>query len=574
MNFCWRGTAAPAFRECDRMIKQMKRILNEPVLLSMIILVWVLLIFFVIYPLFMVGLKSFEPKPGRFGLDVYRTIFSKRYFIVPIFNTLKLGVVVACFGVLIGYVFAYSVVKANVPMKNFFRTVATFPIVSPPFVVALAAILLFGRNGLFTRKIFGGVPPFEIYGFWGLVIVETLAYFPTAFLTLEGTLLSMGSDLEETSQSLGYGKWKTFWRVTFPLSMPGVLSAWLLVFSQSMADFGNPLVLGGKYHVLSVSAYLEITGGYRVPHGSALAIILLIPTLIAFFVQRYWLSRKSFVTVTGKSFLSKAMELPSWVKAILTFICFILTASIMLFYGTVLFGSFTKLWGVNHTLTLDNYKYVFNFSWRYLRDTLLLASIATPICGVLGIMIAYLVARKEFFARRVMEAISLLPFAIPGTVVGIGYLLAFNQEPLILTGTALIIILVFVFRELPVGVQNGVAALYQIDKSIEEASMDLGCNSNQTFWRVILPLLMPAFFTALFNAFVRSMTAISAVIFVVSAKWNLITVRILGAVSNGDLAQAAALSCVLIGFIVLAMFLMRIVTVNLSYQMKLRRVEG
>lgn len=574
MNFCWRGTTAPAFKECDRMIKQMKRILNEPVLLSMIILVWVLLIFFVIYPLFMVGLRSFEPKPSRFSLDVYRTIFSKRYFIVPIFNTLKLGVVVACFGVLIGYVFAYSVVKANVPMKNFFRTVATFPIVSPPFVVALAAILLFGRNGLFTRKIFGGVPPFEIYGFWGLVIVETLAYFPTAFLTLEGTLLSMGSDLEEASQSLGYGKWKTFWRVTFPLSMPGVLSAWLLVFSQSMADFGNPLVLGGKYHVLSVSAYLEITGGYRIPHGSALAIILLIPTLIAFFVQRYWLSRKSFVTVTGKSFLSKAMELPNWAKAILTFICFILTASIMLFYGTVLFGSFTKLWGVNHTLTLDNYRYVFNFSWRYLRDTLLLASIATPMCGVLGIMIAYLVARKEFFGRRVMEAISLLPFAIPGTVVGIGYLLAFNQEPLILTGTALIIILVFVFRELPVGVQNGVAALYQIDKSIEEASMDLGCNSNQTFWRVTLPLLMPAFFTALFNAFVRSMTAISAVIFVVSAKWNLITVRILGAVSNGDLAQAAALSCVLIGFIVLAMFLMRIVTINLSYQMKLRRVEG
>jgi iron(III) transport system permease protein len=553
--------------------KQMRRLLNEPVLLAMIVLVWVLLALFVVYPLFMVGLKSFEPKPGVFGLSVYRTIFSKRYFLVPIFNTLKLGVTVACFGVLIGYVFAYSVAKANVPAKDFFRTIATFPIVSPPFVVALAAILLFGRNGLFTRKLFGGTMPFEIYGFWGLVIVETLAYFPTAFLTLEGTLLSIGSDLEEASQSLGCSKWKTFWRVTFPLSLPGVLSAWLLVFSQSMADFGNPLVLGGKFHVLSVSAYLEITGSYRLPHGSALAIILLIPTLIAFFVQRYWLSRKSFVTVTGKSFLSKAMELPKLAKVILTIVCLILTASIMLFYGTVLFGSFTKLWGVNHSLTFDNYKYVFNFSWEYLKDTLVLASIATPICGVLGIMIAYLVARKEFFGRRLMEAFSLLPFAVPGTVVGIGYLLAFNQEPLILTGTALIIILVFVFRELPVGVQNGVAALYQIDKSIEEASMDLGCNSYRTFWKVTLPLLMPAFFTALFNAFVRSMTAISAVIFVVSAKWNLITVRILGAVSNGDLAQAAALSCTLIGIIVVVMFLMRFVTVNISYQMRLRRVE-
>lgn len=555
------------------MFKRAKRLLNEPVLLAMIVLVWVLLLLFVIYPIFMVGLKSFEPKPGVFNLTVYKTIFSKRYFIVPIFNTLKLGVTVACFGVLIGYVFAYSVAKANVFARNFFRTVATFPIVSPPFVVALAAILLFGRNGLFTRKLFGGTPPFEIYGFWGLVIVETLAYFPTAFLTLEGTLLSIGSDLEEASQSLGYSKWRTFWRVTFPLSLPGVLSAWLLVFSQSMADFGNPLVLGGRYHVLSVAAYLEITGSYRLSHGSALAIILLIPTLIAFFVQRYWLSRKSFVTVTGKSFVSKAMELPRWAKAVLTVICLLLTASILLFYGTVFLGSFTKLWGVNHSFTLDNYRYVFNFSWEYLKDTLLLASIATPICGVLGIMIAYLVARKEFFGRRIMEAVSLLPFAVPGTVVGIGYLLAFNQKPLILTGTALIIILVFVFRELPVGVQNGVAALYQIDKSIEEASMDLGSNSYQTFWKITLPLLMPAFFTALFNAFVRSMTAISAVIFVVSAKWNLITVRILGAVSNGDLSQAAALSCTLIGFVIAAMFLMRFMTVNLSYQMKLRRVE-
>lgn len=552
-------------------LKQTRRLINEPLLLAMIVFVWALLIVFIVYPILMVGLKSFEPKTGVYSLDVYKTLFSKKYFITPIFNTLKLGIVVASISVLIGYIFAYAIAKANIPLKTFFRTVATFPIISPPFVIALAAILLFGRNGVVTRNFFGGTPPFEIYGFWGLVIVETLAYFPTAFMTLEAILISISSDLEEASLSLGSNKWRTFWRVTFPLSMPGVLSAWLLVFSQSMADFGTPLILGGRYHVLSVSAYLEITGSYRISYGSGLAILLLIPTLIAFFVQRYWLSRKSYVTVTGKPSVIKVLEPNVYVKTLFTAICALLVFAVFLFYGTVLFGSFTKLWGVNHKLTLENYKFAFTYNWKYIKDTLLLASIATPLCGILGIMIAYLVARKQFPARRLMEAFSLLTFAVPGTVVGIGYLLAFNQKPLLLTGTALIIILVFVFRELPVGVQNGVAALYQIDRSIEEASLDLGSSSNKTFWKITLPLLMPAFFNALFTAFVRSMTAISAVIFVVSGKWNLITVRILGAVGNSDLAQAAALSYVLIGIVLLAMFFLRFVTVNFSYQTKIRR---
>jgi len=202
----------------------------------------------------------------------------------------------------------------------------------------------------------------------------------------------------------------------------------------------------------------------------------------------------------------------------------------------------------------------------YIKDTILLASIATPISGILGIIIAYLVSRKEFPGRRLMEATSLLTFAIPGTVVGIGYLLAFNNPPIVLTGTAIIIILVFVFRYLPVGVQNGVAALYQIDKSIEEASLDLGAGSGRTFWKITLPLIKPAFFSGLFYTFVKSMTAISAVIFVVSGRWNLVTVAILGSVENSDLAQAAAYSYVLITIVVIAMGIMRWLTGKLSHQ--------
>ncbi|MCD6253005.1 MAG: iron ABC transporter permease [Thermotogae bacterium] len=554
--------------------KQIKRIWNEPVLLAMIVLVVVLLIVFVIYPIAMVFFKSLQPTGEGFDLSVYKALFTKKYFRVPFFNSLKLGVSVASVGVLVGYIFAYAITRVNIPGKVFFRTAASFPIISPPFVIALAAILLFGRNGFITHQLLKGKLNVEIYGFWGLLVVETLAYFPTAFMTLEGILQSIDPALEEASLSLKASKWKTFWRVTFPLSMPGILASWLLVFSQSMADFGNPLILSGNYHVLSVAAYLEITGSYRIPYGSGLAILLLIPTLIAFFVQRYWLSRKSYITVTGKPSAMRILEPTKWVKAIFTLVSAFLVGIIFLFYGTVFYGSFTKLWGVDHSLTLDNYRYVFDIGSEYLKDTLFLATIATPFSGVLGMITAYLVARKEFPGRRVVEALSLLTFAVPGTVVGIGYLLAFNQRPLMLTGTALIIILVFVFRYLPVGVQNGVAALYQIDPAIEEASLDLGASSYRTFWKITMPLMMPAFFAALFYTFVKSMTAISAVIFVVSGKWQLITVAILGSVENSDLAQAAAFSYVLIGFVVIAMFLLRWITNLFSYQERIRRARA
>ncbi|MDI3516510.1 MAG: iron(III) transport system permease protein [Thermotogota bacterium] len=554
--------------------KQLKRIWNEPVLMAMIILVVVLLIVFVIYPITMVFLKSLQPTGEGFDLKVYKDLFTKKYFRVPFFNSLKLGVSVASVGVLVGYIFAYAITRVNIPGKTFFRTAASFPIISPPFVIALAAILLFGRNGLITHRLLNDRLRFDIYGFWGLLIVETLAYFPTAFMTMEGILQSIDPALEEASLSLKASKWKTFWKVTFPLSMPGILASWLLVFSQSMADFGNPLILSGNYHVLSVAAYLEITGSYRIPYGSGLAILLLIPTLIAFFVQRYWLSRKSYVTVTGKPSAMRILEPAKWVKVLFTLISAFMVGVIFLFYGTVFYGSFTKLWGVNHTFTLDNYRYVFDIGSEYLKDTLFLAAIATPLSGFLGMLTAYLVARKEFPGRRVIEAMSLLTFAVPGTVVGIGYLLAFNQKPLMLTGTALIIILVFVFRHLPVGVQNGVAALYQIDPAIEEASLDLGASSYRTFWKITMPLMMPALFTALFYTFVKSMTAISAVIFVVSGKWQLITVAILGSVENSDLAQAAAYSYVLIGFVVAAMFLLRWVTNIFSYQERIRRARA
>jgi len=475
----------------------------------------------------------------------------------PIYNSLILGCLVAVAGTAVGYLFAFAIARADVPWKGFFRVVATFPIISPPFVLSLAAILLLGRQGFITRTVFQGWWDPHIYGLRGLVLVETIAFFPTAFLIMLGVLQAIDPALEESSLNLGATRWQVFRTVTLPLSVPGLASSLLVVFVESLADFGNPIILSGNFHVLSVQAYLHITGMVDFAGGAALAVMLLLPTLVAFLLQKYWVSRKSYVTVTGKPSPGRlSVDRPT--RRLLFCLCLLVTGGVLLLYGTVVFGSFVTLWGANYTLTLTHYVSVFKIGGGYLRDTLILAGVATPITGILGMIIAFLVVRKEFVGKGLMDLTSMLTFAVPGTVVGIGYILAFNERPLLLTGTAAIIVLLFIFRNVPVGIRAGVASLQQIDKAIEEAATNLGAGTARTFVTITLPLITPAFFSGLAYSFVRCMTAISAVIFVVSGSWNLITVAILGLVENADLSQAAAFSLVLIVIVLLVLGLMQI----------------
>lgn len=534
-----------------------KKLLKEPLLLCVITLIGISLFLFIILPLYKIFQISLV-EDGHFTLATFWKLLSKSYNRRPLFNSLKLGVTVSFLGTAIGFIFAYAITRVEIPFKKFFRVVATFPIVSPPFVISLAAIMLFGNNGLITKHLFNGYFNFEIYGFNGLVLVETLAYFPTAFLTLFGVLQAIDPALEDAALDLGASKGKVFRTITLPLAIPGIASSLLLVFTQSLADFGNPMIISGNYSVLSVQAYLRITGMYDLKGGAALALLLLIPSLIAFFLQKYWVSKKSYVTVTGKPTAGRIKTDEPIIKYSVLWICFFLTGVILLFYGMVIGGSFVKVWGANNALTLDNYRHVFTVGWEFIKDTLLLSSIATPISGILGMVIAFLVVRKKFPGKGLMEVVSMLNFAVPGTVVGIGYILAFNQRPLLLTGTASIIIILFIFRRIPVGIRAGIAELQQIDPYIEEASADLGADSSTTFRKITLPMITPAFFSGLVFSFVKCMTAISAIIFVVSGKWNLITVAILGSVENADLSQAAAFSITIIIFILLALGLIQL----------------
>ncbi len=539
----------------------MRLIWKEPLLLVSIIAIFYFLMIFVLFPLFMV-FKTSLIVDKQFDLSNYLAIFSKKYYFQPFINSMILGVLAATAGTILGFVFAYAITRTPIPFKRFFRMTATFPIISPPFVIALAAILLFGRAGSLTPFISRIIGEYSIYGLGGLVLVETIAYGPIAFLVLYGVLQAIDPALEEAAMDLGASRARVFATVTLPLAVPGIASAWLLVFIESMADFGNPMVLSGNFRVLSVQAFLQITGMYDLSRGSTLAILLLVPTITAFFIQKYWVARKSYVTVTGQPTGATIKRLEWYIKLPTYAACILFTGIVFLFYGMLIWGSFQTLWGVDATLTLHNYVEMFQVGKDYIIDSLALSTLATPITGILGMFIAFLVIRKKFIGRATMEFVSMLTFAVPGTVVGIGYILAFNQRsalfPFVLTGTAWIITTLLIFRNMPVGIRSGIAALQQIDPSIEEASTDLGASSNKTFRKITLPMIAPAFFSGLAFSFVKAMTAISAIIFVVSGRWNLITVAILGFVDNSQYAQAAAMSLLLIVIVLIALSIIQI----------------
>ena len=564
-------------RRTREIVANMRIIWKEPLLLVAILAIFYFLILFVAFPIFQVFRYSLVIDK-HFDISNYLAVFSARYYYQPFLNSIVLGAITATTGTIVGFIFAYAITRTPLPFKGFFRLTVIFPIISPPFVVALAAILLFGRAGSLTpflQKILG---EYSIYGLGGLAFVETVAYGPTAFLVLYGVLQAIDPALEEASMDLGASRAKVFTTITLPLAVPGIASAWLLVFIQSMADFGNPMIISGNFRVLSVQAFLQITGMYDLSRGATLAVLLFIPTTVAFFLQKYWVSRKSYVTVTGKPTAATIKRLEWYIKLPVYFLCILFTGMVFLLYGTIAYGSFQTLWGVDPTLTFNNYIQMFRVGKDYIIDSLSLSTLATPITGLLGMFIAFLVVRKRFIGRGAMEFISMLTFAVPGTVVGIGYILAFNQRsalfPFVLTGTAWIIVLLLIFRNMPVGIRAGIAALQQIDPAIEEASTDLGADSNTTFRKVTLPMIAPAFFSGLVFGFVKAMTAISAVIFVVSGKWNLITVAILGFVDNSRYASAAAMSLLLIVIVLIALGIIQLVVNRIGRGVRTTSIVG
>lgn len=547
---------------------QLRILARDPILLALVAVIFAAILIFVVYPLMMVFIASFQER-GEWTSANYALMSERRLYRNALWNSLSVGALVGLIGVVIGYLAAFVLTRLDVPGKRVLHYLMIVPIISPPFVSAVSILFLFGFNGLITRQLLG-LQDFSIYGFHGVVWSQVFTFAPIAYLSLRGVLASISPTLEDAALNIGASRWQVFWKVTFPLSLPGVASAFLIVFIESMADFGNPLVLAGAaFPMLAPQAYLEITGSFNLARGAMLSVILLIPSITAFAIQRYWIARRQYVTVTGKPTASTSKIVSARVKWLLYALVLVFAALVLMFYGVIFVGAFTQVWGFNYTPTLDHFAYVFDVGFKTVTDTLIIAIITTPISGLLGMLIAFLVVRRVFPGKRALEFGSILSYAVPGTVVGIGYVLAFNGPPFILTGTLLILVLCFVFRYVPVGIQSGTAILRQIDPSIEEAAQNLGASALTTFRKVTLPLIAPAFFSALVYAFVRAMTAISAAIFLVSANWNLMTVQILNQVGSGRLGVAAAYSVVVIAIVLFAIIVINAIVTRMTRHMNM-----
>lgn len=544
--------------------RQIRILARDPLLLTLVVVILLTVAVFVVWPLVEVLLASLRVR-GVWTTEHYELIATRRLYRNALVNSLTVAATVGVLGTALGFVMAFVLTRTAVPLKRTLHLLMMLPIISPPFVGAVSILFLFGFNGLVTRQLLT-LQDFNIYGRWGVVASQIFTFAPLAYLSLRGVLQSISPTLEDAAFNIGATKWQAFRKVTLPLALPGVFSAFLVVFIESISDFGNPLVLAGAtFPMLAPQAYLEITGSFNLGRGAMLATILLLPSLTAFAIQRYWVSRRQYVTVTGKPTSSTTKLVGPVAKWSLYGVVLAFAALVTAFYAVIVIGAFTRVWGFDYTPTFQHLRYVFSVGLGSVLDTLVIAIVTTPISGVLGMLIAFLIVRRSFPGKTLLEFGSILNYAVPGTVVGIGYILAFNSRPLLLTGTLAIIVLAFVFRYVPVGIQNGIAVLRQIDPSIEEASQNLGADGLTTFRKVTLPLIAPAFFSGLVYAFVRAMTAISAAIFLVSADWNLMTVQILNQVGSGRLGVAAAFSVLTIAMVVTAIAVISVLVERWSH---------
>lgn len=570
-----------------RSFSDFRRAFRDPVLaLGLIVAVLFVTVAILIPILSMVGV-AFSSE----GIGLFQRFLTDPTYQTIIKNTLVMGLSVATGGTLLGFLFAYVQVKVDVPFKRLMHYIALVPIISPPFALASALILMFGRNGMITKDIFGtrclwgqGRGCNDIYGLDGLTIVLSLSLFTVAYMNLKGMLEALDPAIDEAATNLGASKWHIFRTVTVPMLIPGLAGSFLLLFVEAIADLGNPLVLGGNYEVLATRIYVSIIGLYDTNAAAALSIILLVPALTVFMIQRYWVSRATVVSVTGKPSGTPQQITHPLMKWFLFGMVAAVCGLIVLLYATIFVGAFTEVFGVNNALTLSHFEFVIGgIGLQAMTDTTTLSAIATPVAGLLGIFIAFLVVRKPFPGRNVLDFSTMLGIAVPGTIIGIGYLLVFNNPvdlvlpfgdpPVTITlipklaggraflGGALAIVMVYIVRSVPAALRSGVSLLSQIDPAIEEASISLGASNAQTFRRITLVLIRPAFFSGLVYAFARSMTTISAIVFLTTPQTKIMTAQILNEVENGRFGNAFAY-CVILILIVLSCIGILTVTVG------------
>ena len=559
-----------------------KKLMGDPIMVTTIVVLIAFLTLFILYPLAILLVDSFITESGP-SLAVFSRVLAMPSFTKAITNTLAVGLLVSIVSALVGLLFAYVEVYVQLKTKfmgGLFQVVSMLPVVSPPFVLSLSIIMLFGKSGLITRYLLG-IYDNSVYGFWGIFVVQTLTFFPVCYMMLKGLLKNIDPSLEEAARDMGASRWKVFTSVTLPLILPGLGNAFLVTFIESIADFANPMIIGGSYDTLATTIYLQITGAYDKQGAAAMAVVLLCITLLMFVVQKYVLEAKSTATLSGKASRQRMLITDASVRLPLATFCSVLAVFVVVMYLCVPFGALFKTWGYDFSLTTKWFQQVFTkyHGFQAFRDSFLLSLIAAPITAILSLIISYLVVKRDFKSKGFIEAVSMLAMAVPGTVLGVGYIRGFSgglfHTGILqgLYGSAAVLIIVFIVRSLPTGTRSGISALRQIDKSIEESAYDMGADSFTVFRTVTLPLIKDSFFSGLVTAFVRSITAISAIILLVTPQFLLITVQINEFAEKGNYGIACAFATILIAITYGSVLLMNLAIKHFGTSKKLQSEE-
>jgi iron(III) transport system permease protein len=471
----------------------------------------------------------------------YRNFFTNSYYYRALRNSIVLAIVSTILVVFIAFCLAYLGLKGPDFMKGPLRVLGLIPLIAPPFIFALALILIGGRMGILT-KLFK--LPFNLYGWPGVIIAQVITFLPLGYLMIENVLRSLGTNLEDAASDMRASDVTILFRITIPLASPGILKAGLLVFLMSIADFGNPMLIGGGVSFLATDAYFLWMSENNLEMAAVFCVFLVLPSMIMFIIHEYILKGRVYTTIGGKPQQSEKRKISPKILYPMLGIVTPVTIMIVLCFGMIFIGAFTKILMVDNSFTLEHFQSANGI--RSLSTSLKFAFSAALIAPIIGVTLSYLLVRKQIPFKRILEFISLLGFAVPGTVMGVGYIIAFNSPPLKLTGTFIIMIINEAFRNLSVSLEAGSSKLHQIDIAIEEAAIDMGASAFRTFTKIVLPLISSALVAGFVYTFMVGMIAVSAVIFLITPGNNLASLYILAVAEEGFLGMACAISIMLI----------------------------
>lgn len=500
------------------------------------------LVTFILYPTVIVFAQSVSNK-GVISSENYLKVFSTPHLKQAIINSVPVAAFSSIISTFLGLVIALVVFKTRLPGRKIFGLAAVVPMIIPGFALTVAYIFLFGRNGLITYRWLNIT--WNIYSWRSVLILQSLS-LSTTFLLISAVLVGVDSRVEDAARSLGANEWTVLGSVTLPLIWPGILSAALLAFLRSLADFSTPYIVGGAFNTLATEAYSQLIGKYNTGLASALSIILLFFSIVVFWF--YTKAQKSSEQIRTEPEInkSKLINFNKAAQVVMWLISTTYSLLVFLLLFSVFLAAFTKYLGGGFKLTFDHVSILANRGWNSTRNTLIFASITSLLVSFIGLVLAYLLTRVKFKGSKMMDLLATMPYAIPGTFMGIGYALAFSKPPIVISGTWAVVIACTVIRELPMGLRAGINVLMQQDRSIEDAAVNLGASKCRAFFDIIIPTSRSALLVTSIYAFITTVKTLGAIIFLITPSNKVLSADIFEATVRGEVGQASALSLVVI----------------------------